>query len=83
MVLFYKIWKKYDEIQLDKIDFNSRKMTNHPPSPECAVINDIFYMTGKHFRNTVRGGNPIFKNITGNFITVKFNTFHHNLHSSK
>ena len=35
MVLFYKIWKKYNKIQLteNKIDFNNRKMTNHPPSP--------------------------------------------------
>ena len=32
--IFYKIWKKYNEIQLtkNKIDLNSRKMTNHPPS---------------------------------------------------
>ena len=33
MVLFYKIWKKYNEIQLtkNKIDLTNRKMTNHPP----------------------------------------------------
>ena len=35
MVLFYKIWKKYNEILLikNKIDLDIRKMTNHPPSP--------------------------------------------------
>ena len=35
MVIFYKKWKKYNEIQLTKIkmDLNIRKMTNHPPSP--------------------------------------------------
>ena len=35
MVIFYKKWKKYNEIQLtkNKIDLNNRKMTNHPPSP--------------------------------------------------
>ena len=32
MVLFYKIWKKYNEIQLtkNKMDLNNRTM-NHPP----------------------------------------------------
>ena len=36
MVIFYKKWKKYNEIRLtkNKMDLNSRKMTNHPPSPE-------------------------------------------------
>ena len=40
MVIFYKIWKKYDEIQLtkNKMDLNNRKMTNHPPSPERRKI---------------------------------------------
>ena len=35
MVVFYKKWKKYNEIQLlkNKMDLNIRKMTNHPPSP--------------------------------------------------
>ena len=35
MVIFYKKWKKYNEIQLtkNKMDLNNRKMTNHPPSP--------------------------------------------------
>ena len=36
MIIFYKKWKKYNEIQLtkNKMDLNIRKMTNHPPSPE-------------------------------------------------
>ena len=35
VVIFYKKWKKYNEIQLtkSKMDLNIRKMTNHPPSP--------------------------------------------------
>ena len=35
MVIFYKKWKKYNEIQLtkNKMDLNNRKITNHPPSP--------------------------------------------------
>ena len=35
MVIFYKNWKKYNEIQWtkNKMDLNIRKMTNHPPSP--------------------------------------------------
>ena len=35
MVIFYKKWKKYDELQLikNKMDLNNQKMTNHPPSP--------------------------------------------------
>ena len=34
MVIFYKKWKTYNEIQLakNKMDLNNRKMTNHPPS---------------------------------------------------
>ena len=35
MVIFYKKWKKYNEIQLTKNKMeNIRKMTNHPPSPD-------------------------------------------------
>ena len=35
MVIFYKKWKKYNEIQLTKkMDLSIRKMANHPPSPE-------------------------------------------------
>ena len=35
MVLFYMVWKKYNEIQYTKIkmDLNNGKMTNHRPSP--------------------------------------------------
>ena len=35
IVVFYKIWKKCNGIQLtkNKMDLNNRKMTNHPPSP--------------------------------------------------
>ena len=34
MVIFYKKWKKYNEIQLkkNKLDLNNRKITNNPPS---------------------------------------------------
>ena len=34
MVIFYKKWKRYDEILLtkNKMDLNNQKMTNHPPS---------------------------------------------------
>ena len=41
MVIFYKKWKKYDEIQLtkNKMDLNNRKITNHPPSPDPYSIN--------------------------------------------
>ena len=40
MVIFYKKWKKYNEIQLtkNKMDLNIRKMTNHPPSTKDAEI---------------------------------------------
>ena len=39
MVLFYKKWKKYNEIQLtkNKMALNNRKLTNHPPSPMCFI----------------------------------------------
>ena len=35
IVIIYKKWKKYYEIQLtkNKMDLNTRKMTNYPPSP--------------------------------------------------
>ena len=44
MVIFYKKWKKYNELQLtkNKMDLNIRKITNHPPSP---VMN---YLTIQH-----------------------------------
>ena len=33
MVIFYKKWKKYNEIQLtkNKMNLKNRKITNHPP----------------------------------------------------
>ena len=47
MVIFYKKWKKYNEIQLtkNKMDLNIRKMTNHPPSPdsECIIYKLIIH----------------------------------------
>ena len=41
MELFYKIWKKRNEIQLtkNKMDLNNRKMTNRPPSPDIKFKN--------------------------------------------
>ena len=43
MVIFYKKWKKYNEIQLtkNKMELNIRKMTNHPPSPGIHLPNDL------------------------------------------
>ena len=40
MYVFYKIQKKFNEIQLtkNKMDLNNRKMKNHPPSPEGAYL---------------------------------------------
>ena len=36
IVVFHKIWKKYNEIQLtkNKMDLNNGKMTIHPPHSE-------------------------------------------------
>ena len=40
MEVFYKIWKKYDEIQLTKkMDLNNRKMKNHPLSTDATSCN--------------------------------------------
>ena len=41
MVIFYKKWKKYNEIQLtkNKMDLNNRKMTNHPLTPYIYMFN--------------------------------------------
>ena len=40
MVLFYKIWKRYNEIQLTKnnMDLNIRKIKNHKPSQGLKII---------------------------------------------
>ena len=45
MVIFYKKWKKYNEIQLtkNKMDLNIRKMTNHPPSVYHRIHGDTSY----------------------------------------
>ena len=45
MAIFYKKWKKYNEIQLtkNKMNLNIRKMTNHPPSPVSNLINKKKY----------------------------------------
>ena len=39
VVIFYKKWKKYNEIQLtkNKMDLNIQKITNHPPSPKATL----------------------------------------------
>ena len=43
MVIFYKKWKKYNEIQLTKkkMDLNIRKMINHPPSPVTKIYKSM------------------------------------------
>ena len=60
MVIFYKKWKKCNEIQLtkNKMDSNIRKMTNHAPSlvsKETKNVNVAFY--GQKSTTTVRGFN--------------------------
>ena len=37
MVIFYKKWKKNNEIQItkNKMDGNNKKMNNHLPSPDA------------------------------------------------
>ena len=39
MVIFYKKWKKYNEIRFTKnrMDLNNRKMKNHRPSPAHSI----------------------------------------------
>ena len=46
MVIFYKKWKKYNEIQLtkNKMDLNIQKMINHPPSPVNIIIKVVLNM---------------------------------------
>ena len=46
MVIFYIIWKKYNEIQLtkSKMDRNIRRMTNHPPSPDILDLIFIYLL---------------------------------------
>ena len=46
MVIFYKKWKTYNEIQLtkNKMYLNILKMTNHPPShDQNTVTNHLHY----------------------------------------
>ena len=45
MVIVYKKWKKYNEIQLtkNKMDLNIRKMTKNQPSPELLNNQRINY----------------------------------------
>ena len=40
MLVFYKIWKKFNEVQLTKykMDVNNRKMANHQLSLVYAII---------------------------------------------
>ena len=54
MVIFYKKWKKYKEIQLtkNKMDLNNQKMTNHPPSPDVTIQSIYNYKTGNALENT-------------------------------
>ena len=42
MVIFYKKWKKYNEIQLtkNKMDLKNRKIKNHPPSPPTKSLTE-------------------------------------------
>ena len=44
--IFYKIWKKLNEIQLtkNKMDLNNLKMKNHPPNPP-EIIYHLFSPT--------------------------------------
>ena len=47
MVIFYKKWKKYNEIQLtkNKMDLNNLKMTNDPSSPVGELLGQPFCLT--------------------------------------
>ena len=44
MVIFYKKWKKYNEIQLtkNKMNLNNRKMRNHSSSPLRPMNSSVF-----------------------------------------
>ena len=44
MVIFYKKWKKYNEIQLtkSKMDLNIQKMTNNPPASDKCVMSHVY-----------------------------------------
>ena len=52
MVVFYKIWKKYNEIQLTKkMDLNNLKTKNHPPSPEPNTTHIIHLLPLGRYNN--------------------------------
>ena len=56
MVIFYKKWKKYNEIQLtkSKMDLNIRKMTNHPPSSGNKWHQqELWYIIGEKYIQTM------------------------------
>ena len=55
MVIFYKKWKKYNELKLiNKMNFNNRKIKNHPPSPtswfkvNSTTTNDEIILSAVH-----------------------------------
>ena len=49
MVLFYKMWKKYNKTELTKneMDLNNRKMKNHPSSPAYSSNPSSSYINQK------------------------------------
>ena len=57
MVIFYKKWKKYNEIQLtkNKMDLNISKITNHPPSTD--MIDEASAQVYRLFRLAKKEGN--------------------------
>ena len=59
MVIFYKKWKKYNEIQLTKTKWTSifEKMTNHPPSPRVQQVYNSQQSTG-HGRQSTGHSHP-------------------------
>ena len=46
MVVFYKKWKKYNEIQLtkNKTPLNIRKMTNHLMDTKTSLIHSFYWL---------------------------------------
>ena len=62
MVIFYKKWKKNNEIQLtkNKMDLNNRKITNHPPRKKASTIQygyKKFGTSARVFSQTLAHGN--------------------------
>ena len=60
MVLFYEMWKKYNEIQLirNKMDLNNRIMRNDSNSPEYGQRVDSFYGMAMEMRNSCKSVLP-------------------------